>query len=157
MASGNCISGLLNFKVFWGSMPPDPPRDWRHRRASGLPPPPPPPAHKFLATAMIAIPVPQQLAGRWQLDARDFELCLWSTVNTYTTCQQPRSQGLFGFGRKGPENEVPCQVKGWRNECLLNKKGLYIAPSGNVLIYDFIWPKYIPFDERTWNFYLMSS
>ena len=43
MASGNGISGLLNFKIFWGSMPPDPARDWRHRRASGLPPPPPPP------------------------------------------------------------------------------------------------------------------
>ena len=40
MASGNGISGLLNFKVFWGNMPPDPPRDWRQRRASGLPPSP---------------------------------------------------------------------------------------------------------------------
>ena len=38
MASGNGISGLLNFKMFWGSMPPDRPRDWCHRRASGLPP-----------------------------------------------------------------------------------------------------------------------
>ena len=40
MASGNGISGLLNFKIFGGggSMPPDPPRDWRLRRASGLPP-----------------------------------------------------------------------------------------------------------------------
>ena len=38
MASRNGISGLLNFKIFWGTMPPDPPRDWRHRRASGLPP-----------------------------------------------------------------------------------------------------------------------
>ena len=38
MASWNGISGLLNFKIFWGSMTPDPPRDWRHRRASGLPP-----------------------------------------------------------------------------------------------------------------------
>ena len=49
MASGNGISGLLNFKLFSGSMPPDPPRDWRHRRASGLPP------HKFLATAMMRV------------------------------------------------------------------------------------------------------
>ena len=38
MASGNGISGLLNFKIFGGSMPPDPPRDWRLRRAPGLPP-----------------------------------------------------------------------------------------------------------------------
>ena len=37
MASGNGISGLLNFKIFWGSMPPDPPKYWRLRRASGLP------------------------------------------------------------------------------------------------------------------------
>ena len=48
MASGNGISGFLNFKIFWGTMPPDPPRDWRHRRASDLAP-----AHKFLATAMV--------------------------------------------------------------------------------------------------------
>ena len=38
MASRNGISGLLNFKIFCGSMPPDPPRDWRLRSASGLPP-----------------------------------------------------------------------------------------------------------------------
>ena len=38
MASGNGISGLLSFKIFWGSMPPDPPRDWRLQRSSGLPP-----------------------------------------------------------------------------------------------------------------------
>ena len=38
MASGNVISGLRNFKIFRGSMPPDTPRDWRHQRASGLPP-----------------------------------------------------------------------------------------------------------------------
>ena len=43
MTSGNGISGLLNFKIFWGSMPPDPPRDWRLQHASGLSPPPPPP------------------------------------------------------------------------------------------------------------------
>ena len=35
MASGNGISGLLNFKFSGGA---DPPRDWRLRDASGLPP-----------------------------------------------------------------------------------------------------------------------
>ena len=34
----NGISRLLNLKHFWGSMPPDPPSDWRLRRASCLPP-----------------------------------------------------------------------------------------------------------------------
>ena len=38
MASGNGISVLLNFKNFRGRMPPDPPSDWRLRRASPLPP-----------------------------------------------------------------------------------------------------------------------
>ena len=38
MASGNGISGLLNFKIFLGTRPPGPPRDWRLRRTSGLPP-----------------------------------------------------------------------------------------------------------------------
>ena len=38
MASGNGISGLLSFKILWGSMPPNPSRDWRLQRAPGLPP-----------------------------------------------------------------------------------------------------------------------
>ena len=48
MASGNGISGLLNFNIFWGSMPPDP----LDTGVSGAPLAGPPPAHKFLATAM---------------------------------------------------------------------------------------------------------
>ena len=38
MACGNGISGLLNFKHFWRSMPPGPPSDSRLGRSSSLPP-----------------------------------------------------------------------------------------------------------------------
>ena len=48
MASGNGISGLLHFKHFWGSMPPDLPSDSRLRRSFCLPPQ----TQLLLATAM---------------------------------------------------------------------------------------------------------
>ena len=35
--SGNCISGLLNFKPFWWSLPPDPSSDSRLRRSFSFP------------------------------------------------------------------------------------------------------------------------
>ena len=47
MASGNGISGLLNFQIFWGGIPPDP----LETGVTGAPLACPP-AHKFLATAM---------------------------------------------------------------------------------------------------------
>ena len=64
MASGNGISGLLNFKIFWGGMPPDPPRDWRRRRASGLPSPP---AHKFYSYGHDCCPVIDPMPFHFQL------------------------------------------------------------------------------------------
>ena len=39
----NTISGTLDFKNFWGRMPPDPPTNSRLRRSFSAPPPPPPP------------------------------------------------------------------------------------------------------------------
>ena len=38
MTSRNGISGLLNLQNFWGSISPEPPRDWRLRHVSRLPP-----------------------------------------------------------------------------------------------------------------------